>query len=168
VSKPYRFTAVLATVALAAGATTAFGDGGHGRGHGDRRGGAVLNSAVFGSQLANAAIFGVNRGNAPWVIRRGEAKVRRDGRLKVRVRGLVIPPPGQNNVNPISNIAASVFCDGKLVGTTPNVPFSPAGDARIDAQVPALPTPCRVPTVLLNPAPNGVTNAGTYIAANGA
>ena len=95
--------------------------------------------------------------------------MRRNGRVKVRVEGLVIPTPPQNGTNPVSNIAASVYCGGTLVDTTDAVPFSPAGDARIDAMLEkAVPSPCLAPAVLLNPAPGGVIAAGTYIAATGA
>ena len=139
-TKSYRFAALLATVALALGATTAFAhDGGgdnHGHGNkGHRHGGDVLRSDLFGSQVAptGPVLFGVNPGDAPWVIARGEARVRRNGRVKVRVEGLVIPTPPSNGTNPLSNIAASVYCGGTLVATTDPVPFSPAGDARIDA-----------------------------------
>jgi hypothetical protein len=172
-TKSYRFAALLATVALALGATTAFAhDGGgdnHGnRGHGHRHGGDVLRSDVFGSQPTGPTLFGVKPGGAPRVIARGEARVRRNGRVKVRVEGFVIPTPPQNGTNPVSNIAATVFCGGTAVGTTAAVPFSTAGDARIDATLTAaLPSPCLAPAVLLNPAPNGTVAAGTYIAASG-
>lgn len=171
----HRFVALLATVALALGATTAFAhDGGgdhNGNGNGNRghrHGGDVLRSDVFGSQPTGPTLFGVKPGGAPWVIDRGEARVRRNGRVKVRLEGLVIPTAPQNGTNPVSNIAASVFCGGTLVGTTAAVPFSPAGDARIDATLSAaIPSPCLTPAVLLNPAPNGAVNAGVYIAATG-
>jgi hypothetical protein len=123
---------------------------------------------VFGSQPTGPTLFGVKPGGAPWVIDRGEARVRRDGRVKVRVEGLVIPTAPQNGTNPISNIAASVYCGGTLVGTTAAVPFSTAGDARIDAKLAtAVPSPCLTPAVLLNPAPGGTVNAAVYIAATG-
>jgi len=137
---------------------------------GHRHGGDVLRSDLFGSQVAptGPVLFGVNPGGAPWVIARGEARVRRNGRVKVRVEGLVIPTPPSNGTNPLSNIAASVYCGGTLVATTDPVPFSPAGDARIDATLKAaVPSPCLAPAVLLNPAPGGVVAAGTYIAASG-
>jgi len=176
-TKSYRFAALLATVALALGATTAFAHdgGGDNHGHGDkgqghRHGGDVLRSDLFGSQVAptGPVLFGVDPGGLPWVIARGEARVRRNGRVKVRVEGLVIPTPPQNGTNPVSNIAASVYCGGTLVATTDPVPFSPAGDARIDATLKAaVPSPCLAPAVLLNPAPGGVVAARTYIAASG-
>ena len=83
-SRPHRFTAALAAVALAAGAGTAFADD-HG-GDGDHHGGRVLESDVFGSQPTGPTLFGVKPGGAPWVIRHGDAEVRRDGRVEVPER----------------------------------------------------------------------------------
>jgi len=105
-TKSYRFAALLATVALALGATTAFAHdgGGDNHGHGDkgqghRHGGDVLRSDLFGSQVAptGPVLFGVDPGGLPWVIARGEARVRRNGRVKVRVEGLVIPTPPRSS-----------------------------------------------------------------------
>jgi hypothetical protein len=171
---PYRFTAALATVALALGATAAFADpsGGQNGDNGqqnERHGGTVLKSDVFGSQPTGPVLFGVPPGGAPWVITKGEAKVRRNGDVKVRVEGLVIPTPPSNGTNPVPNIAATVYCGGTAVGTTQAVPFSLAGDARIDDTLATpLPSPCLAPAVLLNPAAGGVITTTAYIAATGA
>jgi hypothetical protein len=168
--KPIRLTAVLATVALAAGAGTAFADGGHdgqdqGRNHDNAK---VLESYVFGSVPDGPVLFGVKPGAAPWVIRKGEAGARRDGTVKVEVDGLVIPTPPQNGTNPINQIAATVYCGGTAVGTTKAFAFSPRGDAKFEARLAKrLPSPCLAPAVLLNPAPNGVVNAAAYIAVTG-
>jgi hypothetical protein len=163
VSRPHRFIAALAAVALAAGAGTAFADDHGGGDHGGR----VLESDIFGSQPTGPTLFGVKPGGAPWVIRRGEAEVRRDGRVEVRVRGLVIPTAPQNGTNPLPGIAATVFCGGAAVGTTETVPFSPAGDARIEDRIARLPQPCLAPAVLLNPQIGAAVNPGIYIAATG-
>jgi hypothetical protein len=161
---PHRIIAALATVALAGGAATAFADDDHG----DRGHGRAFAADVFGSQPAGPTLFGVKPGGAPWVIRRGEAEVRRDGRVEVRVRGLVIPTAPQNGTNPLPGIAATVFCGGTAVGTTKTVPFSPAGDARIEDRLAMrLPSPCLAPAVLLNPQLGGAVNPGVYIAATG-
>jgi hypothetical protein len=156
-----RFIAALATLALAAGATSAFADGTHDHGR-------AFGAGLFGSRPDGPALFGVKPGAAPWVIRRGVAEVRRDGRVEVRVDGLVIPTPPQNGTNPLPGIAATVFCGGTAVGTTKTVPFSPAGDARIDDRLGSpLPSPCLAPAVLLNPQIGGAVNPGVYIAATG-
>jgi hypothetical protein len=174
-TKSYRFAATLAVVALSVGGSTAFADHGHGH-HGDRHGdhhhgGKVLKSDLFGStpRPTGPVLFNnVNPGGALWVVDEARVEVRRDGRIKARIEGLVIPTAPQNGTNPLSNLAATVYCGGTAVGTTSAVPFSMDGDARIDEQLAsALPKPCLVPAVLINPAPNGVIAAGTYIAATG-
>jgi hypothetical protein len=153
---PHRLAAALAAVALAAGAATAFAD------DGGRK--TVLDSHVFGSRPDGPVLFKANPGGAPWVIGKGEAEVRRDGRVKVRVEGLVIPTPPQNGTNPLPQISATVYCNGAAVASTAPVPFSTDGDARIDQKLGApLPSPCLVPAVLLNPG----ANAAVYIAATG-
>jgi hypothetical protein len=167
---PIRLTAVLAAVALAAGAGTAFADGAHDQGRNDDNDNPkVLKSDVFGSMPDGPVLFGVKPGGAPWVIGKGEAEVRRDGSVKVEVEGLVIPTAPQNGTNPVNGIAATVYCGGAAVGTTKAYPFSTGGDAKLEARVAKqLPSPCLVPAVLLNPAPNGAVNAAVYIAATGA
>ena len=69
----------------------AFADGGD-----DSRGGhSVVGVHLNGSQPAPASpvIAGINPGGAPWVNDRSTARVREDGRIRVTIRGLVIPPP---------------------------------------------------------------------------
>lgn len=173
-SRPYRLAAALSVVALAAGGSTAFADHGHSGHHDghhhDHHGGKVLRSKLFGStpRPDGPVLFGVNPGGAPWVIDRSKVEVRRDGRVKARIEGLVIPTAPQNGTNPLSALAATVYCGGMAVGTTGAVRFSTDGDARIDEQLDAaLPKPCLVPAVLINPAPNGVVNTAAYIAATG-
>jgi hypothetical protein len=159
----HRIAAALAALTLAAGgAGTALADDGH---HGDGNDNAkVLKSELFGSMPDGPVFFGVKPGGAPWVIDKGRTEVRRDGSVKVEVEGLIIPTTG---VNPLSGIAATVYCNGAAVGTTASYPFSPGGDAKFEARVAKLPAPCLVPAVLLNPAPNGAVNAAAYIAATG-
>jgi hypothetical protein len=103
-------------------------------------------------------------GGAPWVLRRGEARLRRDGRLAVRVRGLVIPvPPGDGTPGPVMTVSASLYCgnDTTAVGTTPSVPISRSGDARMAGKF-SLPAKCLAPVALVHP--NG---GAAYIAASG-
>ncbi len=164
-SLPYRVTAALATVALAIGATSAFADGDN---HGSNDNGTVLESDLFGSMPTGPLLFGVKPGGAPWVIGKGEARVRRDGRVRVDIEGLVIPTAPQNGTNPVSNLAATVYCNGAAAGTTTAVPFSTSGNARIDQTLAKpLPSPCLAPAVLINPAPGGGIATTFYIAASG-
>jgi hypothetical protein len=166
-----KLTAVLATVALATGAGTAFADGGHDQGRhddGNHDNSTVLKSDVFGSVPDGPVLFGVKPGGAPWVIGKGEAEARRDGTVKVEVEGLVIPTAPQNGTNPVNGIAATVYCGGTAVGTTKAYAFSADGDAKFEARVAKkLPSPCLAPAVVLNPAPNGTVAPAVYIAATG-
>ena len=171
VSKPYRLMVALATVALAlaVGASMAVARTGHNGQRSERHGRTVLKSDVFGSQPTGPVLFGVAPGGAPWVIRKGDVMVRRDGRVMVRLDGLVIPTPPSNGTNPVPEIAATVYCNGAAVGTTSAVPFSLAGNARIDDTLATpLPSPCLAPAVLFNPASGGVVTTTAYIAATGA
>lgn len=169
-TKPYRLIVGLTALALAVGATTAFAKNGHNGQKGERHGGTVLKTAgVFGSQVTGPVLFGVPPGGAPWVIDKGHVKVSRDGRVQARLDGLVIPTPPENGTNPVAQIAASVYCNGDRVGTTQAVPFSLAGDARIDQTLATpIPSPCLAPAVLFNPAAGGVVTTANYIAATGA
>jgi hypothetical protein len=117
---------------------------------------AILKDDVTPSLPTDDPIFGVPPGGAPWVIDKGEARVKPDGRVRARVEGLVIPTPPQNGTNPIPLLRASVYCDGVLAGMTASFPFSPGGDARIEDEV-SLPGDCRHAAVLLNPVRLGPT-----------
>ncbi|WP_330476516.1 hypothetical protein [Terrabacter sp. C0L_2] len=119
----------------------------------------ILRAPLQGSQLSDPPLFGLVRGGAPWVISEGTARLRADGDLQVEVEGLIIPTRGDN---PLATLSATVVCNGKDVMMTAPVPFSAAGDARIETRV-SLPTRCLAPVVLLNP----LSNAGAYIAATG-
>jgi hypothetical protein len=163
--------ALLAIAALAGSATTAISALGHdgGRSQADHRGrgGATVFAATLAPSvpLTDPMLHGANPGGAPWVLRRGEARLRRDGRLAVRVRGLVIPdPPGDRTPGPVTTVSASLYCgnDTTAVGTTPSVPISRRGDARMAGKF-SLPAKCLAPVVLVHP--NGL--GGAYIAASG-
>jgi hypothetical protein len=155
-------TAVLAGAAIAG--TGAMAKNGHGHGHGGGK--KLLAGAVAPSVPADPKIHGVAAGGAPWVQRSGSFELRRDGRLKVRVRGLVIPPPtGNGTAGPVTTVTASLYCGADTtgaVGTTPAAPLSQSGNARISGKI-ALPTKCLAPIVLVNP--NGI--ATLYIAGSG-
>jgi len=119
----------------------------------------LLRAPLQGSQLDDPPLFGLVRGNAPWVVSEGTARLRADGDLSVEVEGLIIPTRGDN---PLATLSATVVCNGTDLLMTGPVPFSTSGDAVIDTHV-TLPTRCLAPAVLLNP----LSNAGTYIAATG-
>ncbi len=148
-------SAVVLTVGLA-GAPAAFANGDHGGGGGR----TILSAEVAGSLTTDPVLFGpaapVAPGGADWVIRDGDARLRHDGRLDVKVEGLVLTSTG---ANPVTTVSASVACNGAVVATTAVIPFSSTGDARIHATV-ALPQRCIAPVVLLNPRGNPAVYIG--------
>jgi hypothetical protein len=179
----YRFAALLATVALSVGATTAFahdGGGHHGKGHGHRHGGEILRSGLAGStpqQQGGAVLFGVQPGGAPWTIGNSEARVRAD-RVRVRGRGLLLVNTGNpaldGTTGPVQMVLAAVFCNDSATPafTSAPVALEPDGDFRIDERLTTpMTTACLAPAVLVRIAQaNGVATpgGGPYIAANGA
>jgi hypothetical protein len=109
-------------------------------------------------------IRGINGGGLPWQIEKANGELRRDGRLEVRVKGLVLlagdPVPATlQGTNPIPNFQAVVSCMTIVNGaaSTVNVatdpfPASSSGDSRIEATV-SLPSPCIAPIVFVGPSP---------------
>lgn len=161
----YRRTAlVAAAVAALAVAVPGIATGDDGR---DGYVPDLLRSGLVGStplEDGGPALFGVDPGGLPWVAdATSTVRVRRDGRVDIRVGRLVIPTPPFNGTNPVPSVAATLFCGRKAVGTTPTATLSvPRGDARIRARL-QLPRTCEAPVVLLNP--GGDTSV--YIAVNG-
>jgi hypothetical protein len=147
---------VLALLPVAAGADSRHGD--------DDNDGTLLRSGLVGSTApaeGGVTLFGVVPGGKTWVVDEGSVRVDRDGRLDVRIEGLVIPSLG--GTNPVPSVSATLVCNGMPGMPTATTPLSiPGGDARIRATV-AVPTPCQAPAVLVNP--NGAP--GVYIAVNG-
>jgi hypothetical protein len=112
-------------------------------------------------------IAGVPSGGAPWTVRRGSAILTNEGRLRVDVRGLILPSVG--NAGPITQVAASVVCSNAVAATTKAVNLSNTGNADINARL-AIPSPCIGAIVLVRVA--GVNNAPlpaptAFIAATG-
>jgi len=87
--------------------------------------------------------------------------IRRDGRLRLEVRGLIIPELG--TAGPVNTVSASLACANESPAEqTQTVPLSQSGDATIKAHL-NLPGTCLGPRVFVNP--NGI--AGAYIALSG-
>src|SRR4051794_3775795 len=64
---------------------------------------------------ASDPVRGVPGGGLPWQIRRADGELRGDGRLELRVEGLVLArrapvPPAQQGTNPIPQFRAIVSC----------------------------------------------------------
>src|SRR3954454_6583486 len=116
-------------------------------------------------------VRGLGGGGLPWQLDRARGRLRSDGRLEVRVEGLVLArrapvPANLQGTNPISQFRVIVSCltpaqpEGADPIKTDLVDASPDGDARIDTTV-DLPTPCVAPIVF-------VTSPGTaWFAATG-
>jgi hypothetical protein len=166
--------AALMAAAVAVYASVAVGhDGGgkggkgdrHGRDHGLRHGAPLIDASLAPSQPTDPALHGVTAGGAPWVLDRGEVRLKKDGKFKLRVKGLIIPTLG--NTGPVTTVSASLYCgadsDTTAVDTTPAVPITSSGDARIRDDSFATPSTCLAPVILLHP--NG--NMAAYIAVDG-
>jgi hypothetical protein len=167
---------VLLAVAIASaaamslmGAVGAFGD--RGGGHHDRGGhqsATLVEELLAPSVPTDPTFHGVAPGAAPWVLRRGAVELRRGGRLELEVRGLVIPnPPGDGTPGPVTTISASLYCGADsnttAADTTPQVPISRRGNARIRDRSFTVPATCLAPLILVHP--NG--DAAHYIAVEG-
>jgi hypothetical protein len=120
--------------------------------------GAVANAAAGGQKLFDSTmaglttpgqvIDGVTAAGAPWSIESGKATLFANGRLHVEVEGLIVIALRRN---PAATGKAVVSCNGVVAATTTTVPFSPAGDAEVDAIV-DLPSPCFGPSVFFTSA----------------
>lgn len=96
-------------------------------------------------------IRGVNGGGVPWQIERGRGHLSSDGRLKIRVEGLVLVSSGQNPVPMFRGVVNCLTTESPDLGVnlaTAPVPASSDGDATIKATV-ELPDPCVAPIVFV-------------------
>jgi hypothetical protein len=122
---------------------------------------------------ARSPIRGVNGGGLPWTLREGKGELRADGRVEVRVRGLVLAddpvvPAARRLTNPVATFRVKVSCltvDAAGLAATVNVttgdfPATPAGDAEIEAAL-DLPVPCIAPIVFVT------SPAGAWFASTG-
>ena len=146
-----------ATVVLALTPSAALADQGNGR----HLGNDLLRSALTPAVPTDAPIDGVKAGGLPWVIDRGEVRLRVGGRLDVRIEGLQVPRADGTADNPVPSVDALVFCGAAKVADSGPQPLSvPGGDLRLRTTV-ALPSACVSPTVLISPT---ATAGGAYIA----
>ena len=121
-------------------------------------------------------VRGVPGGGLPWELDRARGRLRADGRLDIKVEGLVLArrapvPAAAQGTNPVPQFRAIVSCltpsaDGTAVDTVnvttdPTPATVPGGDARIRAMV-DLPEPCIAPIVFVT-SPTGAWFAATGI-----
>src|SRR5262249_19884295 len=137
----------------------------------------VLNAPVVGA-TPNVTIRTVTAGAAPWVVQEGKAMVDPSGRVRVRVRGLLIaagalangdPVPASliGTVGPVTMVSAALTCGGPgggvpfTITTTNAVPINAHGDFSINARI-TLPTTCDRPILLIRI--GDATAGGPFIA----
>ena len=111
---------------------------------------APVTGAFVGA--AGIPIRGIHGGGLPWAIERAEGALSPDGRLRVRVRGLVLAggPPAVIGTNPIPTFRAIVSFEQAAPIFTDPVPASTSGDAEINVQV-GLPHPGFAPVIFVGP-----------------
>ena len=124
----------------------------------------VINTHAFGS-TPNVTIRTVASGGAPWVVDNGKVQLDPSGRLRVRVKGLLITEGALANGNPVppnlvgtvatvTEVHAALTCGGPgngvpfTITSTEAVPLSPEGDFEIDAHI-SVPSVCAQPIVLI-------------------
>lgn len=129
----------------------------------------ILSAALAPSMPGDPAVHGVAPGGVPWVLDRGRVQLAANGKIKIQLRGLVIPVAHgtfpANTARPVTTVNASLYCapdSSAAVATTVSAPISEDGDARISDTL-TLPATCLAPTVLVHP--NGSLTA--YIALPG-
>jgi hypothetical protein len=152
--------AVLAAGAAAAPASAAAAADSYGGGR------VVFSSTLVGSVPTDPTVHGVAPGQLPWAERAGSAQLSANGRLKVKIKGLVFTEgPFTGTAGPVTSVSASLYCGADSSGavdTTATVALTSAGNGRID-EVLDVPDRCIAPTVLVHP----FAATGFYIAATG-
>jgi hypothetical protein len=112
----------------------------------------VIRADLIPSQTTFPPINGVQAGGAPWIIDKGEVRIRDNGRMDVRIEGLQIPAPDGTASNPVPSINAVLYCGGMAAADSGPQPLSmPGGDARFRVRGLDVPDDCASPTVLISP-----------------
>jgi hypothetical protein len=109
-------------------------------------------------------IRGIHGGGLPWAIDFADGALTPDGRLRVRVRGLVLAggPPAIIGTNPIPTFRAILSFENAGPIFTDPVPASTTGDAEIDTFV-SVPRPGFAPIIFVGPGTAAVWFAVTGI-----
>lgn len=114
----------------------------------DPGGSKILDDQLTGLPSAdvNQVLFGVQAGGLPWRLDSGSVHLFADGRLQVKVQGLVLAAGAAEGKNPIPNGQAIVTCAGVPAAMSSVVAFSSTGDAQVNETI-ALPGHCLAPSV---------------------
>lgn len=122
-----------------------------------------------------AAFRGIHGGGAPWIIHEGKGALTSNGRLNVRVRGLVLDPAhvpaplGGTNPIPFFMAIVSGFSTDPIHPVniaTSLFPASKTGDATIEAKL-TLPHPFFAPLIFVTSLPIGTPPAPRWFAVTG-
>jgi len=118
----------------------------------------------------NIVIGGVVSASSPWTVKSGFASLDASGKLRVRVRDLILPATG--DAGPVTAVSASLVCGGSggtVQSETAPVPLSMKGNANLHGHI-AVPSLCFGPVVLVHIAAvngNPIPQPGPWIAATG-
>lgn len=123
---------------------------------------------IKGSLTTDSTVAGIAPGGAPWTVTSASVTISDAGKVKAKIKGLIIPGTG---VGPVTGVQASLVCGGTIVASTASFPLSSAGDATIKGTI-TLPGRCVAPVVLIQvsaatgagPIPSG---KGPFIALSG-
>jgi hypothetical protein len=140
--------AVLAIVGLTAGPALADGSSGH----------SLLRAPLMGSSPTGPTIAGVVPGGAPWANGPSNVRVREDGRITVKIQGLVIPSLG---ISPIHSVVATLVCDNMVKASTKAFALSDAGNGSVRDMI-SVPRHCDDPVVLIQIAGRNAYIASTF------
>ncbi len=120
---------------------------------GKRTGAPLIHESLAPSQPTDPVFHGVSAGGAPSLLKLGDVRLERVGKLDLRVKGLVIPALGRPG--PVTTISASLYCGADssttAADTTRQVAISRRGNARIHDASFDLPTICLAPVILVHP-----------------
>jgi hypothetical protein len=105
-------------------------------------------------------IRGLHGGGLPWALSAAQGELSADGRLRVKVKGLVLAAGPNSGTNPIPTFRAIVSFETLVPIFTAAVPASTDGDADIDTHV-DLPHPGFAPIIFVGPGTNAVWFAVT-------
>jgi hypothetical protein len=130
---------------------------------------AKFESPIVGSSV-KTVIAGIPSGGAPWVVRRGHARLESDGSLEIEVTELLLGAAAGaagGTTGGIPQVAASVVCGDVVQATTDPVTFPATGSFEIRALV-TLPEPtCQGAVVLIRIVRPNNPPVPAFIAATG-
>lgn len=110
----------------------------------------------------------VNSCGKIWKIASGEAMLHSDGKLMIKVKGLVLNDASTGEFNGtadgVKHVVGTVLCNGKVAAQTEWSPLSNDGKASVEAKL-QLPAACIAPTLVVREVWEG--KVGGWLAAAG-